>query len=179
MRRQPCPPPQEADTWPATHTYPRTQQGRGFLLCTAGQLAQTPCSCPLIKKPEAVLEPTFIVLLLRPGRQQSRCWVIYTYTHMYTHCPHLQQRQRQPCLKGQLKCSFCQFHRRRSHNQKEQNRSPVSHEFTAQNTGKGMRSVTFHAPSPHPASKLCPWQGLLRAREGWTGPPGSGHPPTH
>ena len=40
--RQPCPPPPEADTWPATHTYPRTQQGRGFLLCAAGQLAQTP-----------------------------------------------------------------------------------------------------------------------------------------
>ena len=70
-----------------------------------------------MKKPEAVLEPTFIVLSLRPGRQQSRCWVIYTYTHMYTHCPHRQQRRRQPCLKGQLKCSFCQFHRR-SHNQK-------------------------------------------------------------
>lgn len=55
----------------------------------------------------------------------------------------------------------------------------MSHGFTAQNTGKGMRSVTFHAPSPHPTSKLCPWRGLLRAREGRTEPPGPGHPPTH
>ena len=55
----------------------------------------------------------------------------------------------------------------------------MSHGFTAQNTGKGMRSVTFHTLSPHPTSKLCPWWGMLRAREGRTGPPGSGHPLTH
>lgn len=85
------PPPSEADTWPATHTYPRTQQGR-LPSVHSRPACPDPCSCPLIKKPEAVLEPTFIVLLLRSGTAAvTLLGDIYIYTYVHTP-PHLQQR---------------------------------------------------------------------------------------
>lgn len=136
---------------------PGTQQGRCFLLCTWQRSSpRPPAPAPTRQETRGCLGATFIVLSLCPGRRHSRRWVIYTYTHMYTHCPHLQQRRRQPCLKGQQKCSFCQFHRRRNHNQNSKTgescvtrahsserweRSDISHCFTPLTTTAAPRAV--------------------------------------
>lgn len=124
---------------------------------------------------DPVLNPTHQETQGCPG---ADCWtatgtpaVGYTRTYIHTqrdsHCPQLQHRQCQLCLRGQYKCSFCQLHRR-IHDQSNKNKQggPVSHGLTDQHVEKGRRSAAL---SIHPSLR----GATLRARKGQAGPPNS------
>lgn len=133
----------------------RAHSGVGAAFRARSKTPDTEARLPprLVKKPEANLEPIFIVLVASPLDSSSHaCCVIYTYTHMYTHCPHLQQTTPTVLETTGGNGAGCQFHRRRS----ATGESRVT-EFTAQKPPEECDQARCHslqaAPRAHALSQ--------------------------